>query len=80
MLAMTQSKQVYFLTRILFLHGRTKKNDRLQPAEWNLECDQMCLLFSILEEMKAATDPARNNAPLFADDVVRKLTERGVEG
>jgi len=78
---MDSAKQRLFIERVLFMFGisarKSKTGTRLTLAEWNAECDRMCLAGHILREMSVASDDQGDQ--LFPDimDAVRTRTIEG---
>ncbi|CAE6965558.1 unnamed protein product [Symbiodinium sp. CCMP2592] len=77
-------KQLFFMERAIFLFNIRKKQvknlstARASPDQWEQMLETSCLIYQLLEDMKAATDAA--GVPIFKPDDVRKARTRALEG
>ena len=83
-LTVDSHKQLGFLSRVLFLHGRALKRGgraascRLTLNEWNNEAERMCLAVYIMEQMEMAA--GHDGKPLFDAETLEKVSKRVTDG
>lgn len=81
---MDSDKQELFIDRVQFLHTVATRRAgkastvRMTLQEWNSECDKMCFLMYVLNEMLACVD--NSGQPLFHKSVLEGARNRAVEG
>ena len=83
-LTVDSTKQLAFLSRVLFLHGRALKRGgkaascRLALNEWNNEVERMCLAVYIMDQMAMAA--GHDGKPLFDGETMEKVGKRVTDG
>ena len=53
---------------------------RLSAQQFEKEADAACLASFVLEKMRTAVDPGKNNAKVFSDEIIETCRTRYIEG